>query len=160
MPFADGYGIATPTSDADFQGICRALGVEGADDPAVATMVARAVNKDAMQVMMTKLYEASAQLTTAEAIARLEAERVPCGVIIPAAELPDDPHARAIGLFVNSDHPTVGRVRLPRHPTQFSATPAAHQGPSPTLGEHTDAILAELGMGEQTADLRARGVVA
>ena len=47
-PFADGWGIATPTSDADFAGICRAFGVDGYDDPEVATMVARMTNREAV----------------------------------------------------------------------------------------------------------------
>lgn len=161
MRFADGWGIATPTSDEDFAGICAALGVEGADAPEVATMVARATHPQEMAVMMDRIYAAAAQLTTGEAIARLEAKRVPCGVIVDSATLPDDPHVRAIGLFVDSQHPTVGRVRLPRHPTQFGATPAAHRGPSPTLGEHTDEILAELGhSADAAAELRATGIVA
>ena len=39
--FLDGWGIATPTSDADFAGICRAFGVDGHDDPRVATIEQR-----------------------------------------------------------------------------------------------------------------------
>ena len=34
--FRDGWGIATPTSDSDFAGMCRAFGVEGYDDPRVS----------------------------------------------------------------------------------------------------------------------------
>ena len=160
MPFADGWGIATPTSDADFAGICRALGVDGYDAPEVATMAARAQHPERMREIMDRLYTASAQLPTAEAMARLEAERVPCGVITPPAALPDDPHARAVGMFVDSEHPVAGRVRLPRHPTQFGATPAALGGPAPTLGEHTDAILAGLGLAAEIPRLRAAGTVA
>jgi crotonobetainyl-CoA:carnitine CoA-transferase CaiB-like acyl-CoA transferase len=160
MRFADGWGIATPTSDADFAGICRALGVDGYDAPEVATMVARATNREAMAAIMERLYAAAARLTTAEAMARLEAERVPCGVVTEPADLPDDPHARAVGLFVEHDHPVAGRVRLPRHPTRFAATPAQLGGPSPGLGEHTDEILAELGFGAARIEaLRASGAV-
>ena len=160
MPFADGWGIATPTSDADFAGICRALGVEGFDAPEVATMAARAQHPERMREIMARLYAASALLPTAEAMARLEAERVPCGVITPPAELADDPHARAVGMFVDSEHPVAGRVRLPRHPTQFGATPAALGGPAPALGEHTDEILTGLGLAAQIPGLRAAGTIA
>jgi crotonobetainyl-CoA:carnitine CoA-transferase CaiB-like acyl-CoA transferase len=54
----------------------------------------------------------------------------------------------------------VGRARLPRHPTSFHGTPSALGGPSPALGEHTDEVLAELGLGDRTARLREQGVVA
>ncbi len=160
MAFADGWGIATPTSDADFAGICRAMGVDGYDDPQVATMVARMTNRDAMRRMMECVYAAAELLPTVVAMERLEAERVPCGVLTPPADLPDDPHAVAIGLFEQVDDPAAGRVRLPRHPTRFGATPAAIRGPAPALGQHTDEILAELGLGDRITDLRAGGAVA
>ena len=58
-------------------------------------------------------------------------------------------------------HPVAGRIRQPRHPIRFDATPAALGGPAPTLGQDTDAVLAELGLtGEEIAGLRASGAVA
>ncbi|MGZ4682312.1 MAG: CoA transferase, partial [Acidimicrobiales bacterium] len=160
MPFADGWGIATPTSDADFAGICRAFGVDGYDDPEVATMVARMTNRDAMRRMMDRIYAASALLPSREAMARLEAERVPCGELIAPADLPDDPHAVAMGLFEQFDDPVAGRVRLPRHPTRFASTPAAIRGPAPGLGQHTDEILGELGLADRIDELRSTAAVA
>jgi crotonobetainyl-CoA:carnitine CoA-transferase CaiB-like acyl-CoA transferase len=71
-----------------------------------------------------------------------------------------DPHAVAIGMFTEFDHPVTGRTRLPRHPTNFHGTPAALGGPTPALGQHTDEVLAELGLGDRIDALRADGVVA
>ncbi|OWY61557.1 CoA transferase, partial [cyanobacterium TDX16] len=160
MPFADGWGIATPTSDADFIGICKAFGVEGWDDPAVATMTARAARPPEMQDLMRRLYEASGATPTKDAVAALEAQRVPFSVIVAPPDLPEDPHAREVGMFVDFDHPITGRTRLPRHPTQFQGTPAAYGLPAPGLGEHTDEILTELGRGERLTELREAGIVA
>ncbi len=160
MAFADGWGIATPTSDADFAGICRAMGVDGYDDPEVATMVARMTNREAMGRIMERVYAAATLLPTREAMARLEAERVPCGVLTAPADLPADPHAVAIGLFEELTDPVAGRVRLPRHPSRFGSTPAAIRGPAPALGQHTDEILSELGLASHIADLRAGAAVA
>jgi crotonobetainyl-CoA:carnitine CoA-transferase CaiB-like acyl-CoA transferase len=112
-----------------------------------------------MQAIMGRCYEAAARLSTQEAMARLEAQRVPCGVVVAPENLPDDQHARAIGLFEEWVDPVVGRVRQPRHPTRFGTTPAALGGPAPALGQHTDEILGELGLAEDVARLRAEGVV-
>ncbi len=56
MRFEDGWGIVTPTSDADFQGMCKALDVEGWDDPRVATMTQRRENRDVMEPIMDMVY--------------------------------------------------------------------------------------------------------
>jgi crotonobetainyl-CoA:carnitine CoA-transferase CaiB-like acyl-CoA transferase len=157
--FTDGYGVVTPTSDADFAGMCRGFGVDGYEDPRVATIAERARNRDVMQGIMARCYEAAARLSTEEAMARLEAQRVPCGVVVAPEDLPSDPHAQAIGLFEERVEPVVGRVRQPRHPTRFGSTPAELGGPAPALGQHTDEILGELGLADEVARLRAEGIV-
>ena len=153
-------GIATPTSDADFAGLCRAFGVEGYDDSRVATIGERNKHRDVSNKLIEQCYTAAATLSTREAMARLEAQRVPCGVVVPPDQLADDPHAKAIGLLVESEHPTVGAVRQPRHPAQFAATPARLGSPAPDLGQQTDEILVSIGLGDRIDELRARGVVA
>ena len=158
--FIDGWGIATPTSDADFSGMCRAFGVDGYDDPLVATIVERVRHPVETRAVMARCYEAAEHLTTTEAMERMEALRVPCGVVLSPSELVEDPHARAIGLFEDSDDPVVGRVRRPRHPARFATTTARLGGPAPALGQQTDEVLRELGLGDQIESLRSSGIVA
>ncbi|MBU3700626.1 MAG: CoA transferase [Acidimicrobiia bacterium] len=159
MRFVDGWGIVTPTSARDFIGMCRALGVEGHDDPRIATIQDRIANREFTQSMNDMCYAMAASMTMAEATERLEAERVPFAMVVAAADLPHDEHAIAMGLFEESEHPVAGRVRVPRHPAQFGSTPARLTRDAPTLGQHTDEILTELGLADRISGLREAGVV-
>ncbi|HEX7096016.1 MAG TPA: CaiB/BaiF CoA-transferase family protein [Acidimicrobiales bacterium] len=158
--FLDGWGVATPTSDSDFFGMCRAFGVDGYDDPRVASPTLRHKHREVTRALVDRCHEAAEKMTTAEAIARMEAERVPCGVVLSPSELADDPHARDVGLLVDMHHPVAGAIRMPRHPLRFTATPAELGGPAPTIGQHTDEILRELGLGDDISRLRDAGIVA
>ncbi|HKA16177.1 MAG TPA: CoA transferase [Myxococcota bacterium] len=159
-PTKDGYVIAAPVSDGDVAAICRGVGVDGYDDPMVATIFARRQNPEAFQALLRRVYAAVADMTTAEAIRGMEAERAPCGAVVGPAELHRDPQVAALGVLEDSLHPAAGRVRQPRPPARFGATPAKTGAPAPTIGQHTDEILVELGMGDQIAALRAGKIVA
>ena len=158
--FKDGWEIATPTSDADFHGMCEALGVEGHEDPRVATIGERRKHPEVTADIMCKCHQASGNFTCAEIEKRMEDGRVPFALVVSPAELPNDRHAQAIGLFEEFDHPRGGRVRQPRHPARFAGTPAELQTVSPGLGEHTDEVLAEFGFGDRIEQWRAAGIIA
>ena len=159
MRFLDGWGIVTPTSDHDFAGMCKALDVAGWDDPRIATVGERIKNRDVLSPIMDMVYAMAANLTMEEATVRFERERVPFSMILTSDQLTRDPHAVAVGMFEEADHHIAGRTRLPRHPARFGSTPAALTGGSPGLGEHTDEILAELGLGDRIDALREKAIV-
>jgi crotonobetainyl-CoA:carnitine CoA-transferase CaiB-like acyl-CoA transferase len=159
-PTKDGYVIAAPVSDDDVAAICRGVGIEGYDDPKVATIMARRQNPEAFQTLLRRVYAAVGNMTTAEAIRGMETERAPCGAVLGPPDLHRDPQVAALGMLEDSTHPAAGRVRQPRPPARFAATPAKTGAPAPTIGQHTDEILAEIGMHDEIAALRAAGAVA
>ncbi|WP_179469447.1 CaiB/BaiF CoA transferase family protein [Mycolicibacterium vinylchloridicum] len=158
--FIDGWGVVTPISDSDFTGMCRALEAPGSDDPRLATADLRNQHRPLMAEVMASCYAGAEKLTVEEATARFEAEDVPFAMIVPPSELPDDPHAIEMGLFVEADDPVVGRTRIPRHPALFDSTPAQLAGPAPALGQHTADVLGQLGRSHQEEELREARIIA
>ncbi len=81
---------------------------------------------------------------------RLEAEDVPFAPIHTMPEVMDDPQIRHLDIFFKTTHPTEGELTLLRRPVRFDGShddqPLA---PPPTMNEHGDEILAELGYSTQ-----------
>jgi crotonobetainyl-CoA:carnitine CoA-transferase CaiB-like acyl-CoA transferase len=155
----DGFITAGTVSDREWAGFARAVGrPELIEDPRFKNGTARVVNWDErLELMQDALRTAS----SAEWIERLDAEQVPCGPILSRRDLLDDPQIAANELIVESDHPVVGRVRQTRPAARFERTPAEIRRPAPTLGQHTDEVLADLGLTDsEIAKLRESGVAA
>jgi crotonobetainyl-CoA:carnitine CoA-transferase CaiB-like acyl-CoA transferase len=159
IAFKDGWGMVTPTADKDFFGMCAAFGVE-VDDERLATTSSRQQHGELTSEVVARCWAAAGGMTVAEASARLEAEGVPYGILSGPAELAEDPQAKALGLFVDSVHPVAGHIREPRHPIRFEGTPEGHGSAAPSLGQHTDELLEEAGLGDRAAELREANVVA
>lgn len=85
---------------------------------------------------------------------------VPAGVILDRAEVFDQPQILENEMIVRVEHPQVGPVQMIGPPIHLSETPGGVRTPSPTLGQHTDDVLREIGYsGAEIADLRAMEVI-
>lgn len=139
----DGYITAGAVSDSEWHGLTRALDhPEWLDDDRFKTAGGRvAYAKERLDqtadVLKTR--------TTEEWLERLDAEQVPCAPILPLAEVIRHPQIEASELLFETEHPVAGRIRQPRAAAIFEETPTTLRRPAPTLGQHTDEILAELG---------------
>ena len=96
-----------------------------------------------------KIYDRMAEIaltrTTAEWEELLLRIDVPHTAFAKLTEVADQPHLKAVGLFVDLEHPTEGRIRQARPATRFSDSPASIHRLPPRLGEHTEAVLKEAG---------------
>lgn len=158
FPTADGHMILAIGNDGQFARFCEVAGrPELAVDARFATNRARVENR---AELIPLLNEITATRTTAEWIGQLEARAVPCGPINGLAEVFADPQVQARGLAVKMPHPEAGEVPLVASPIRLSKTPVEYRRAPPLVGEHTDEILADLGVDAAgIAGLRERGVV-
>lgn len=143
---ADGWVCMLPYSDRDWRRFLELAGrPELAEDPAWTTMAGRQAQAEAL---WTRVAEFMPTRTTADWLAALRAADIPGAAVQDLEQLLDDPHLAATGFWEMHEHPTEGRLRLPASPLGLSASPPSIRRLPPRLGEHTDEVLHEIGLGD------------
>ena len=154
---ADGYMTVATNTDREWAALTRALErPEWLTDARFASPIKRTENINIRLAMVQSILETRG---TADWLARLEAEGVPCAPVLSRGELIAHPHTEASGILLETEHPDAGPLRQTRPPARFETTPAEPGRGAPRLGEHSDEVLREIGYeADHIARLRADGV--
>jgi crotonobetainyl-CoA:carnitine CoA-transferase CaiB-like acyl-CoA transferase len=137
----DGKYAHITASDQHWAPLCKALQL---DFP--AEFARNEVRVEKRDEVMASLTAKISQLNRAELIGKLDEADVPIGPVNDVAEILADPHVRARRLVGSFDYPGVGEFKALALPYKFLGWDNPEIGRPPTLGEHTAAILAELGI--------------
>ena len=156
---ADGMMALAIGTERPFARTAEVLGhPEWAKDERFTTNRARVENRAAIDGLIN---DALARDHADVWLGKLKAVGVPCGKINSVAEALDDPHTGARDMIATAEHASIGALKMLGIPFKFSDTACSVRRPPPTLGQHSDEILAgELGLDEKSiAELRRDRVV-
>jgi crotonobetainyl-CoA:carnitine CoA-transferase CaiB-like acyl-CoA transferase len=139
----DGYVVIAGNSDPIFKRLMHVVGrPDLADDPALARNDGRVAQVAMLDAAITAW---TTHHSTDDVVAALEAADVPAGRIYSVADIVADPHYQARGMLLDAALPGGKSVKMPGIVPKLSDTPGEVRWQGPTLGEHTDSVLTDLG---------------
>jgi len=150
FPSRDGNVLLAIGNDGQFARFCEACGhPDWAQDARFATNTARVQHR---AELLERLLPVMRTRTTAAWIALLEDKAVPCGPINTVAQAFDDPQVRHRGIARSLPRQAgdgIAQVATVANPMRLSATPVSYRRAPPSLGQHTQEVLHELGLSEE-----------
>ena len=152
------YISVSVMSDEHWRGLCEAVGhPEWLEDDRFKTAAGRdRYANERLELTQEALLEKNAD----EWLEILDSAGVPCAPVLKRHEMIHHPQVEASGIVVETEHPHVGRLRQARNAARFDATPTEIRLGAPHHGEHTRAIMSELGCSTAEIDgLIADGVI-
>ncbi|OZI35972.1 CoA transferase [Bordetella genomosp. 1] len=155
---ADGDIVLVVGNDGQFATLCEVIGrPELATDPAYATNGKRVRNQAELDPILDAVFAAQPR---AHWLARLKEAGVPAGSINAVDEVFEDPQVRHRGMLRHLPHPVAGEVPQVMNPLRFGEATLRVDRAPPVLGQHTEEVLASLGLSaEQIGDYRRRNII-
>ena len=161
FPTQDGAMLLAIGNDGQFARFCTAAGQpQWADDPRFASNRLRVEHR---QALIPAMEAVTRTRSTADWIALLEDKAVPCGPINTIAQAFDDAQVQARGLRIELPRAAgdgIAQIAGVASPLRLSDNPPVLHRAPPALGQHTDEVLAEMGLdAARIAQLRSSGVI-
>lgn len=156
---ADDTFIIACGNDAQFQTLCGVVGrPELADDERFARNPGRVANRELLAEELNQVLRLQPR---AHWLAELPRAGVPAGSVNSIAEAFEEPQLLHRGVRIDLPHPTAGSAPGVANPIKFSESPVEYRSAPPTLGQHTESVLADvLGLDEERLEqLRSSGVI-
>jgi crotonobetainyl-CoA:carnitine CoA-transferase CaiB-like acyl-CoA transferase len=155
----DGWILAQVIGEPLYRRWAKLMGEEHwTTDPRFKDDISRGDNGEVISERMSRW---CAERTTAQALEVLAKAKIPSGPVLKPQQTLDDPHIQAMGFFQPTEFPGAPKpAPIAKAPVWLSGTPGSIRRRAPTLGEHTDQILASLGYDRKAiAALQEKGVV-
>jgi crotonobetainyl-CoA:carnitine CoA-transferase CaiB-like acyl-CoA transferase len=152
------YIVIAANGDGIFKRLMRAMSRDDlADDPRLAHNDGRVIHNEMLDAAITAW---TRKRSLEGALEVLEAAAVPSGKVYSAADIVGDPHYRAREMIERYTLPNGDPIDVPGIVPKLSATPGRTNWLGPTLGAHTEEVLASIGIDQaEFARLRAANVI-
>jgi crotonobetainyl-CoA:carnitine CoA-transferase CaiB-like acyl-CoA transferase len=144
----DGAAAIAAPKDEQWRALCEVIGrPDLIEDERTVNVLVRVVHRELVDQAILAW---TRQTTTQELVAAL-ARKVPVGPVNTAADIFTDPHPKIRGMLVEVEQPGKNRpITLAGPPIKLTGTPSAIYRRPPNIGEHSEEILAEAGIGSAT----------
>lgn len=155
---SDGEVVIAVGNDEIWRSFCAVARLDAVgSDERFATNRARVEHYDELKAILDRAF---ATRTRDEWLHLLREAGIPCGSVRDVPEALADPQLKERAMIAELHHPTVGPINVIGSPIKLSATPPSIRTPPPTLGQHRESILIELGYDRQSiVALEAAGVI-
>ncbi|WP_163970242.1 CaiB/BaiF CoA transferase family protein [Oceanobacillus halotolerans] len=139
---SDGHFVLAVGNDSLWEHFKEAMGMKELEDPKFQTNPDRIENRDELIPMLDEVFETKPKQ---EWVELFESYKIPCGPVNEFSDILHDPHVKEREMVVEMEHPSLGILHQLGVPVKLSRTPGAVKDAPPSQGEHSEAILRQIG---------------